>query len=108
MVDAVEIEMLLAAEIEIAAGRTAVRRPGVAARGLRRDLRIVVALGLAVPLAIAVGLQIAPPLIGQKRLHLLVGQPRVEVAVDDRQLGLLRTLFDPDLDVHRASSLSRT
>src|SRR5262249_14265637 len=70
-------------------------------------LGIVVALGEAMAATGAVGLQIAPPLIAQERLHLLVRQPRMEVAVDDVELGLLRAFPCPDFDVHRALLQSR-
>ncbi len=57
--------------------------------------------------AVAVGLQVRPPLIAQERPHLIVGKLRVEVAVDDLQLALPGVLPRPHLDVHRAASVER-
>src|SRR5262249_21531432 len=105
VVDPIEIEMLLADEVDIAPGHTA-GRPGIAARRQRGDLRELIALGMPVPLADAVGVQILPPAVAQMRLELLVRDPGVEVAVDDLDLGLLRPQRGLELHVHGRRSLT--
>ena len=49
IVDPIGIEVLLAHEVEIGAGRPAVRRPGVASRYIRRHARIGKRLGQCLP-----------------------------------------------------------
>ena len=69
--DAVEIEVLLAHEVEIARRQAAAGRPGVAPRGERLALGIRKAFDVAVALTLAVGLQIVPPAIAEIRPQIL-------------------------------------
>ena len=99
--DAVEIEMLLAHEVEIARRQSAAGRPGVAARRQRLALGIGKALDVAVALALPVGLQIVPPAIAEIGPQILERALGMDVAVDDadacavwrRAAGCLTSMF---------------
>ncbi len=87
--DVERIEMLLAHEGEIGSGRSAGRRPGIAARDQRRGPRIGRGADIGRAQMIAVGLQMLLPAFGQERIE--VGarmQARMDIAVDDPQAAL--------------------
>ena len=99
VVHVVEVEQLLAHETKIAARQAAARRPRIAARRLRRDLRHRIGLGETVARPDAVGLQVRPPLIGEMLAVVLEQHLRVDVAIDDAVARLLRAR-GTNLDVH--------
>src|SRR5215510_6170201 len=107
--DAVEIEVLLAHEVEIARRQTAAGRPGVAPRGERLALGIGKAFDVAVTLTLAVGLQIVPPTIAEIGSQILERALGMDIAVENTDARLAAVLGAthglPDLDIHRASSL---
>src|SRR6516164_4354438 len=107
--DAVEIEVLLAHEVEIARRQAAAGRPGVAPRGERLALGIGKAFDVAVALTLAVGLQIVPPAIAEIGPQILERALGMDIAVEDADARLAAVLGAmhglSHLDVHRASSL---
>ena len=105
ILDAIEIEVLLAHELIIAGRQPAVRRPRVAPRRQRLALRIGKALDVAVVRARAVGHRIVPPAIAQIRPQIFQRTLRMNVAVDDLQLGFGAAIDLPGFNVHGASSL---
>ena len=94
--DIERIEMLLAHEGEIGAGRPAGRRPGVAPRDQGRGTRIGRGADIGRAQMVAVGLQMLLPALRQERIQ--VGarmQARMDVAIDDAKPALgARFLFE--------------
>ncbi len=89
IVDAIEIEVLLAHELVIARRQAAVRRPRIAARSQRLPLGVRKALDVAVVRARTVGLRVIPPAIAEIGPQILERAFRMDVAVDDLQLCVL-------------------
>jgi hypothetical protein len=84
--DVERIEMLLAHEIQIRAGRAAGRRPGVASRDQRRGARIRRGADIRRAQMIAVDFKMVLPAFCQERIE--VGarmQARMDVAIDDAE-----------------------
>src|SRR5262249_22544878 len=110
--DAVEIEVLLAHEVEIARRQAAAGRPGVAPRGERLALGIRKAFDVAVALTLAVRLQIVPPAIAEIRPQILKRALGMDIAVEDTDARLAAVLGAahglPDLDIHREPSFRET
>src|SRR5262249_3069958 len=104
VLDAVEIEVLLALEVEAAAGQATVGRPGVAPRGLGLALGVGVALEIAGALALAVGLQIVPPAIAEIGPQILERVLGMDVAIDDADARFGPSFGLPDFHVHCACS----
>ena len=87
--DVERIEMLLAHEIEIGAGRPAGRRPGVAPRDQRRGARIGRGADIGRAQMAAIGLQMLLPALGQERIEVgMRMDARMDVAIDDAQPAL--------------------
>ena len=82
-IDPVEIEMLLAHEVEVARRQSAAGRPGVAPRRKRLALGIGKAFDVAVALTLPVGLQIIPPAIAEIGTQILERALGMDIAVED-------------------------
>ena len=67
---AVEIKMLRAHEVEVGAGRRAVRRPGIAARDVRCHARIGQGFRQRLPQMVGIGLHVLAPALRQERQQL--------------------------------------
>ena len=102
--DPVEIEMLLAHEVEIARRQSAAGRPGVAPRRKRMALGIGKAFDVAVALTLPVGLQIIPPAIAEIGTQILERALGMDIAVEDADPRLGPDLWLPHLDVHGGCS----
>src|SRR4029077_4427754 len=106
--DPVEVEMLLAHEVEIACRKSAAGRPGVAPRRQRLALGIGKTLDVAVTLTLPVGLQIVPPAIAEIGTQVLERALGMDVAVEDADARLDAVLGAalrlPHLGAHCARS----
>ncbi len=102
--DPVEIEMLLAHEVEVARGEPASGRPGVAPRGERLAFGIGKALHVAVALPLPVGLQIVPPALAEMGAQILERALGVDITVEHADPHFGTEFGLPDFHVHGVSS----